>query len=140
MSDSQSTPQEPNTPTLPQIMLPPVMPQTPYDTQALVGNIVSGMSNTKLTISNIPLIVPIIMSKVELIKQLAGVQKQQIVLGVLYQLVMLLPPVEQAAVRLLIQQIGPSLISTIIDSANGVFNYGKKEVGVIKARCFPCCS
>jgi hypothetical protein len=106
----------------------------------LIANIVSGISNTKITPSNVPLLIPIIMSKVELIKQLNGVQKQAIVLGVLDQLVNLLPGPEQLAVRLIIQQLGPSLITCLIDASKGVYNFGKTEVSKLKesgcCRCF----
>ena len=120
-------------------IFPPSLPQSPYDISVLIGNIVSGISNTKISNSNIPLLIPVIMSKVELIKQLNGVQKQAIVLGVLDQLVNLLPPLEQAPIRLIIQQIGPSLITCLIDASKGVYNFGKTEIAKLKqSGCCKC--
>jgi hypothetical protein len=144
MSESTVETTQPSTPlsTLAPLInvFPPSLPQSPYDISVLIANIVSGISNTKITPSNVPLLIPIIMSKVELIKQLNGVQKQAIVLGVLDQLVNLLPGPEQLAVRLIIQQLGPSLITCLIDASKGVYNFGKTEVSKLKesgcCRCF----
>ena len=74
MSESTVETTQPSTPlsTLAPLInvFPPSLPQSPYDMSVLIANIVSGISNTKITPSNVPLLIPIIMSKVVLIKQL----------------------------------------------------------------------
>jgi len=134
---SELQPIVPSTSTQNTFVLPPSLPQMPYDISVLISNIVSGISNTKISSTNIPLLIPVIMSKVELIKQLNGVQKQTIVLGVLDQLVNLLPSPEKEAVKLIVLQIAPSLITCFIDASKGVYNFGAKEIQNIKDK--GCC-
>ncbi len=106
------------------------------DFENTINTIVSGMNNPIITISNLPIMIPIIMSKVEVLKNLTGDQKQAIVLDVLNRLInsLSVSDDEKSALKSIATLVSPTLITTLIDSAKGVYNFGKKEIESCK-----CC-
>ena len=107
------------------------------DFNVIINNIVSDMNNPIITVGNLPILIPLIMSKVEVLKNLNGDQKRDIVLNVINKLIdqLSISNDEKIALKSIATLISPTLINTLVDSAKGVYNFGKKE---IEAHC-KCC-
>ena len=106
--------------------------------QDIKDKIVSSISSNPITdINSIVTYLPIVMSKIEVIKDLSGDQKRQLAIDIISQLIQLCPlnDTDKATLLATFNILAPTLITVVIDSANGIYNFGKEIEEKCAAKC-----